>query len=352
MSGTADAVRVAIVQEPPAFLDREATVERARNLILEAGRNGAELVAFPETYVPGYPAYYTPGPAAEADEQAEYLLALRENAVRGPDDLEPIAAAADEASAVVVIGVNEVSDDPGSETMYNANFVFDADGRLAGSHRKLIPTFNERVYWGRSDDTEFVFETSLGRVGTLVCWENHMPLARAAAVRQGERFHVPNWPGSWGTGERHLEPERSTAADMYPAIREQAFAANAFAVSAHAVFDPEDVPDRWRHLFDADRTNADWACGGSCVVDPFGNYAVEPVFDERTILYHDCELDKRRVAAFEFDQPGHYGRGDVFDLQFGCEGGRSAVSDDRVAEVAARLGEDPRVRKIADALAR
>jgi amidase/nitrilase len=360
MSSTDGRVRVAAVQQPPVFLDRAATIERAGELIREAGRKGADLVAFPETYVPGYTGYYTPGGEADADEQAEYLLALRESAVRVPEDVDGLAAAAADAGTVVVIGCNEVDDRPGSETLYNTNLVFDADGRLVGRHRKLVPTFTERVYWGRGDDAELVFETDVGRVGTLVCWENHMPLARAAAVRQGEQFHVCNWPGSWGSGERHLEPERSTDSDVFPAVREQAFAANAFAVSAHAVLDPEEVPDEWRHLFESERTNADWACGGSCVVDPFGNYVAGPVFDDRTILYHDCDLDKRRLAAFEFDQPGHYARDDVFDLSVDRVGGPSGVdgssdsagvSDERVAAAAERLGEDPaHVREVASAL--
>lgn len=351
MNGIEGSVRVAAVQQPPVFLDRAATIDRARQLIHEAGENGADLVAFPETYVPGYPGYYTPGAEANADEQSAYLLALRENAVRVPEDIEGIAAAAAEAETVVVIGCNEIDDRPGSDTIYNTNLVFDADGRLVGRHRKLIPTFTERVYWGRGDDAEVVYETAVGRVGTLVCWENHMPLARASAVEQGEEFHVCNWPGTWSTGDRHLEPERSTDCDIYPAVREQAFAANAFVVSAHAVLTPDDVPERWHHLFESERMNADWACGGSCIVDPFGNYVVDPVFDEQTILYHDCDLDKRKLAAFEFDHPGHYARDDVFDLKFTYEDESYPVSDEQVEEVAAQLEEDPAyVREIATAL--
>ncbi|RQG91933.1 carbon-nitrogen hydrolase family protein [Natrarchaeobius chitinivorans] len=357
-----DTVRVAAVQQPPVFFDREATIERACELVETAGRQGADLVAFPESYVAGYPGYYTPGPAADADEQSAYLLALQESAVRVPQDVEPLAAAADDSDVVLVVGCNERDQRPGSETIYNTNLVFDSDGTLVGRHRKLVPTFTERLYWGRGDDTDVVFETDVGRVGTLICWENHMPLARAHALHQGETFHVCNWPGSWGTGERYLEAERSTDCDCYPAIREQAFSANAFVVSAHAVLDPADVPDRFHALFESECGSLEWACGGSCVVDPFGQYVAGPVFDDRTILYHDCDLEKRQLAAVEFDQPGHYSRDDVFDLQASNRDDvvsspdsptpLSDLTDEDVALVSDRLEEDPdRIREILGALA-
>ena len=319
--GGREKVKVAAVQAAPVFLDKEKTIEKACRLIREAGASGAELIVFSEAFIPAYPAYYTGGLESPLDEWAAYNIALQENAVLIPsDDTEILGRAARQAGAYVVIGCTELDDRPGSRTLYNTLLFLGRQGEVLGRHRKLMPTYTERTYWGWGDASDLkVFDTGIGRIGGLICWEHHMILIRAAMIHMAEEFHIAVWPGNWCViGPRLMEPDTTAfggACDLQPAIREHAFEAGAFVISVSGILRDEDFPKPWQHLRNSSRMNYGWAVGGSAIVHPLGGYLVEPVFNQETILYADCDANLIRLAKVVFDSLGHYSRWDVARLE-------------------------------------
>ena len=314
--GGHDKVRVAIAQVAPVFLDKRGTIKKAEQLISEAAANHANLIAFPETWIPTYP-YWTSAALGEDDAKkyARVIIALQDNSIRIPsEDTAQLCDAARKHHVHVVMGCNELSDIPGSRTIYNTLIFIDDEGRILGKHRKLMPTLDERLVWGMGDGTDLqVYATKVGRIGGLICWENHMVLARAALIMKGEEFHVAVWPGSWYTDKRLSDSDKVGGyCDSFPAIREHAFEAGAFVISAAPVTTLDQVPADFPYR---EKMNIEWACGGSAVVDPTGNFVVGPVFNKETLVYADCEADSIKVAKAFFDALGHYSRFDVARLE-------------------------------------
>jgi len=195
-SGRPPRFAVAAVQAAPVFLDLEASVDKAVDLIAEAASAGALLVAFPETWLPGYPAWIFGAAGWENPASKRAYARLARNAVTVDGDaVRRLRETAARHGVEVVIGINERDASYSRGTMYNSLLFIGADGALLGVHRKLMPTHAERILWAAGDgSTLSVFETPLGRVGGLVCWEHWMPLARFAMHAQGEQVHVAAWP--------------------------------------------------------------------------------------------------------------------------------------------------------------
>ncbi|HET9050523.1 MAG TPA: carbon-nitrogen hydrolase family protein, partial [Candidatus Dormibacteraeota bacterium] len=200
------AVRVAAVQATPAYLDREATLDRADALVDEAASSGAKLIVFPEAFVPGYPDFVWRLPAWS---DGSWYRRLAENSVTVPGPaVDRLAAAARRSGAWIVMGVTERTP---SGTLHNTLLHLAPDGGLAGLHRKLVATGGERTVWGPGDGSTLrVLQTPFGRLGGLICWENLMPLARAALYEQGVDIWVaPTWDNSdaWPATLRHVARE-------------------------------------------------------------------------------------------------------------------------------------------------
>jgi nitrilase len=323
--GGKEKVRVAAVQAAPVFFNKDKTLDKACRLIREAADHGAELVVFSETFIPGYPAYFTCGQATAVNQFVAYNVGLQDNAIVIPSpDTDRLAAACRDAGAYAVVGVDELDDRTGSRTVYNTLLFIDSEGKVLGRHRKLMPTFTERTYWGWGDGSDLkVFETRIGRLGGLICWENHMILVRAAMIHRGEEIHVANWPGTVdGSGQSRLVAggARNDQNDMHIAIREHAFEAGAFVVSVHGLLRDEDLVAPWEWLRNDPAMNHRWAIGGSAIVDPMGRFLVPPKFDEETILYADCQANSIKAAKVLFDSLGHYTRWDVVQLLVREEG--------------------------------
>ena len=299
-------IRVAAVQAAPVFMDREASVAKACTLIAEAGAHGARLAVFPETWLPGYPVWLDVAPGAALWDHAPAKAAfarLVANAVEVPGPAtEALAAAAARAGCAVVMGINERERGRLSGTLYNAIVTFGADGRLLGRHRKLIPTYTERLVWGRGDGSTLdVYDTPLGRVGGLVCWEHWMPLARHAMHALGEQIHAALWP---------------TVRDIHlVASRHYAFEGRCFVVAAGSVLRRDQIPDDLA-IFQNDGLPPDTYlhAGGSAIVGPDGHCLAGPAGSEETILYADLDLARIAAEHLTFDAVGHYGRPDVFTL--------------------------------------
>lgn len=190
-----DSFVAAIVQDSPVFLDLKASAAKAVSLIGEAAATGARLIAFPETWLPGYPIWLDVAPGAALWNHAPAKLIFRKlfenSVVLGGAEIARLCEAARSHECTVVMGVNERL----AGTLYNTMLYISADGELAGIHRKLMPTYSERMVWGQGDgSTLTVVDTPVGRVGGLICWEHWMPLLRAAMHAKHELVHVAQWP--------------------------------------------------------------------------------------------------------------------------------------------------------------
>jgi nitrilase len=293
---------VACVQAEPAILDCEATLDRLEQLTTEAAGNGAQLVVFPETFVAVYPSSrWAKSFAGWQNEGAKATFArIAENSVAvGSPAERRLAACARELGVWLVTGVNEVeAERPG--TIYNALLYHSPDGELALHHRKLVPTNHERLIWGRGDGRGLhAVETGFGRLGGLICWENYMPLARAALYESGVELYVASTADdsdAWQATLVHIARE-SRAYVIAPCVFQRA--------SAY----PEDFP-----LASELEGAGVLGRGGSAIVAPDGSYLAGPLYDEEGILY--AEVDRSRLLAERqrFDPVGHYSRPDVLEL--------------------------------------
>jgi nitrilase len=296
----AEPVTVAAVQASPVLLDRDATVDRVVALAEEAAAQGAGLVAFPEAFIPGYPDWVWHTRPSDRRANALYERLLRQAVVVGSPTTDVLADTASRLGIWLSVGVDER--EPAGGTLYNTLLTFAPDGSLAARHRKLMPTGAERLVWGMGDgSTLSVVDTAFGRLGGLICWENYMPLARAALYGRGiDVYLAPTWDNSdvWVPTLRHIAREgRTFVVGVTACIR---------------VADlPADVPGREEMYGDPD----DWLSrGNSVVVGPDGEVLAGPLVGEQGVVYAEIDANAARAARQQFDSVGHYSRCDVFRL--------------------------------------
>jgi nitrilase len=296
------AVKVACAQVEPVVFDLERTLDRLEKVAAEAAGNGAELVVFPETFVPVYPssrwAKAFAGWQNEGAKQTFALLAQNSVAVGSPAERR-IGATAKELGIWLVTGVNEIeSDRPG--TLYNSLLYHSPDGELALHHRKLVPTNHERLIWGQGDGRGLhAVDTGFGRIGGLICWENYMPLARVALYESGVEIYIASTADDgdeWQATLVHIARE-SRAYVISPCHFQRA--------SSY----PEDFP-----LASELEGAALLGRGGSAILAPDGSYLAGPLYDEEGILYADLEPSTLLAERQRFDPVGHYSRPDVLEL--------------------------------------
>jgi aliphatic nitrilase len=291
-------IRAAAVQLAPVLGSRSGTTDKVCAAIHAAAREGAELVVFPETVVPYYPYFsFIQAPAAMGKEH----LRLYEEAVTVPGPTtELVAEAARATGAVIVLGVNER--DHGS--LYNAQLVFDGDGRLVLHQRKITPTFHERMVWGQGDGAGLrAVDTRVGRVGTLACWEHYNPLARYALMADHEQIHVAMFPGSM-VGPIFAEQIEVT-------IRHHALESGCFVVNATGWLTPEQRAEV------AGTTGLEKAVSGGCftaIVSPEGSLLGKPLTEGEGIVYADLDLALITKRKRMMDSIGHYSRPELLSL--------------------------------------
>jgi nitrilase len=297
-------IRVALVQHPPAFLDRAATLDRAVGAVDEAARAGAQLVVLPEAFVPGYPAWiWRLRPGTDMALAAQLHARLCANAVDlSRDDLAPLRDAAARHGLTIVCGIHERDADFSRSTLYNTVVTLGPDGALLNRHRKVMPTSPERMVWGFGDATGLkAVDTPCGRVGALICWENYLPLARTAMYAQGVQVYVAP---TYDSGERWL-------ASMQHIAREGGCWVLGSCVAFQGRDIPASLPGRAQLYPDED----EWInAGDSVVVAPGGEVVAGPMHEERGILYAEIDLERVGMARRNLDVVGHYGRPDLFQL--------------------------------------
>jgi nitrilase len=299
-------VVVAAVQAEVAP-DLAAALERTRELAAEAARQGAQVIAFPETWIPGYPAWLDCCRDAalwdHAPVKAVYgRMAADSVVVDGPSG-QALRDVARDVKATLVVGVTErLERGAGRGTLFNALLTIGPDGTLLNHHRKLVPTYTERLVWGPGDaDGLRAVDTPAGRVGGLVCWEHWMPLARQALHESGEDVHVAVWPT---VHERHQI-----------ASRHYAFEGRCHVLAVGGLMRASALPPELEPHPDRITGPDDWVLrGGSAIIAPDGSYVVEPVWEQEAVLVAELSLHRAREESMTLDVTGHYHRADLFEF--------------------------------------
>jgi len=297
-------VRVAVVQAAPVIMDREATVEKTVSLVQEAAAKGAKIVLFPEAFIPAYPRGLAFGATVGSRNQAGRKDWARywENSVLVPSAAtDTLGEAAREAGVYLSVGIIERESEGSQSTVYCTLIYFGPDGKLLGKHRKLKPTASERLIWGEGDgSTLTTVDTPYGKMGGLICWENYMPLARAAMYDSGLGIY--------------LAPTADSRDGWQATIRHIALEGRCFVLACNQFVTKDMYPADlacYREL----ESSPDVMCrGGSAIVDPMGEYVAGPVYGKEDILIADLDLSLIAQSRFDFDVTGHYARPDVFQL--------------------------------------
>ncbi|WP_395073505.1 carbon-nitrogen hydrolase family protein [Hyphococcus sp.] len=317
---------MAAIQAAPVLFDKAASTEKACQLIAEAGAKGADIAAFGECWLPGYP-FWVDG--AVIDLTWEASATFLENAVDLPGpETDALCKAAADADIDVVIGIAE-RDQHTQGTAYCTALTIGREGRILNRHRKLKPTHAERIIWGDGDGAGLIVnDRQYGRISALNCWEHQMMLPGYALAAQGTQIHAALWPG-W---EKAPRPGEYCWARQHLLSRAFASQAGAYVICASGLRLEEHIPEKWRPLGVWEHT------GGSAIIDPRGE-VIAQAGDGEEILIAEGSLDIVRAAKAACDIAGHYSRPDIFKLhinisessariQFAEEGGEKAEDDD------------------------
>ncbi len=298
-------INVALAQIAPVWLDREASTQKVMQAITEAADKGAELVTFGECLLPGYPFWLelTGGAAFNSPKQKlihSHYLEQAINIERG--DLDDICTLSKQRSIAVVLGIAERASDRGGHTIYCSLVYINAQGQIQNVHRKLMPTYEERLAWGPGDGHGLrTFPIKDFTMGALNCWENWMPLARAALYGQGEDLHIASWPG----GEHNT----------HDITRFVAKEGRSFVVSVSGLMRKQDFPQNTPSLEEIlDNAKNTLASGASCVAAPDGSWILEPQIGMEGVFVVELDHQLVRQERQNFDPVGHYSRPDVTQL--------------------------------------
>lgn len=292
--------KVAVAQASPVMFERERTLKKVRVLTGEAARKGARLVLFPEAFVSAYPRGLDFGAVvgSRTDQGREDFRRYWDSSVDVPGPaVDELAETASKNEVYLVIGVVERE----GGTLYCSVLFFAPDGSFLGKHRKIMPTGSERLVWGFGDGSTMpVFDTPLGKLGAVICWENYLPLMRAAMYAKGIQIYcapTADMRDSWIASMRHIAVE-----------------GRCFVLSCNQFNRCCDFPPDYRAIFGGD-PDAVVCRGGSCIVDPFGNFLAGPNMEGEAILI--AEIDRAQIVRgkYDLDVAGHYARPDIFQLQ-------------------------------------
>lgn len=300
-----DKCSIAIVQAAPVMFDKESCVDKALRYIEECAEHGAELIVFPELFIPGYPYGMTFGyrvGSRDKDGRRDWKAYYDSSVCADGEEMQRIIDCAVRHRVYVSIGYSER--DAVKATLYNSNMMISPEGE-ALNHRKLKPTGSERVVWGDADRDYFpVMETPWGPMGNLICWESYMPLARTALYEKGIGIYI--------------SPNTNDNKEWQDTIRHIAIEGHCFFINCDMFFEKSDYPE-----FLSDEAKAEVAAlpsdivcrGGSCVIDPYGHEASETVWDKEAVIYAELDMQSVPASRMEFDAVGHYSRPDVLKLE-------------------------------------
>ena len=294
-------VKVAVIQATPVFFDIQKTIDKLERLVMESARQGCQFILFPESFIPGYPRKFTFGAAVglRTDAGRELYKTYWQNSLRLPSpELGRIEQIARDNGVFLAVGVTE-RDALNGSLYCTLIYVSPTQGYL-GKHQKIKPTGVERLIWaeGTGKDSLRVFDTELGRIGGLICWENYMPLARMSIYQQAPQLYVaptadarPTWPATL----QHIACE-----------------GRCYVLGSNQFFRRSDYPEAYQAFLDDD--DAVLSRGGSAIVSPQGTFIAGPLWDEEGILMAELDLDEVLKSKLDFDVIGHYTRPDLFSF--------------------------------------
>lgn len=311
MFGQYESIMVTAVQHAPVYLNLQQSIYKATQLIQEAALGGAKLVVFPETWLPGYPVWLDVAKGAGLWEYepatAVYRHLFQNSPTLHSTEINTLCQSAKMNQVMVVMGMNERK----GGTLYNTILTISAEGEILGVHRKLMPTYTERLVWGQGHEEILpVYDTPLGRVGGLICWEHWMPLARYAMHQKQELIHIAQWP---------------TVKEMHRvASRHYAFEGRCFVVAVGTVLQKKDLAHLDLALFAEIEGDDEMFLmrGGSTIIDPFGHCLTDPVFDKPALVSATLDVAKAIDGRLTLDTTGHYDRPDIFQLHIKGEAGK------------------------------
>ncbi|MEW6672070.1 MAG: carbon-nitrogen hydrolase family protein [Thermodesulfobacteriota bacterium] len=309
MGETFPKFKAAAVQAAPVFLDRERTLDKALSLIAEASRNGADLIAFPEVFISGYPYWNR---LENVFRTTPFFVEMLKHAVRVPGPVtDQLCKAAKETGIHVVIGINERPDNT-LGTLYNTNLVIGPEGNILLKHRKLMPTYAEKLVWGFGDGSTLrVLDTSIGKLGTLICGENANPLARFALIAQGEEIHVSNYPSMPSADYGGYD----IGADIRLRGAAHAFEGKVFHIVVSSMIDGT-VVDKLADTGEKRRILTSPQSGFTGIYAPGGKLMVAAASPDREeIVYADCDIQAIIGPKLRHDVAGQYNRFDVLSLR-------------------------------------
>ncbi len=307
--------KVAIIQQAPCFLDKIKTIKKAAEIIDSVSAQGAKLIVFPEAFIPGYPAWiWRLRPGGDWSLAEELHIRLVKNSVDlSTDDLKPMLEAAKNHDVTVVCGINERDNLNSQSTIFNSVITINGQGKVINNHRKLMPTNPERMVWGFGDGHGLsVIDSPVGKIASLICWENYMPLARYSLYAQGVEIYIAP---TYDSGDEWIGTMQHIARE-----------GKCWVLSCGVALERKDLPKDFPSLNELYPEDEHWINpGGSVIISPKGEIVSGPLSKEKADIIITIDVELAIHARRALDVAGHYSRPDVFNLQID-KSRRSAVS--------------------------
>ncbi len=293
-------VTVSLVQESPVFFDKEQTLVKVESLARECAKQGAQLIVFPESFVPGYPRGFSFGATVgkRTDEGRQLYELYYENSINlETDDRQRLEKLAKDTGAYLIVGATEKVNHNGS--LYCSMIYVSPTKGLLGVHRKIKPTGTERIFWAEAGGESLItVDATIGKLGGLICWENYMPLARMSMYQQGVQIYIA--------------PTADSRDVWIPTMQHIALEGRCFVLGCNQYFTKSMYPTEFQQLVESE--DEDFCKGGSVVVSPLGKILAGPLYDTTGILTTEIDLGEITRSKLDFDVNGHYNRADIFEF--------------------------------------
>lgn len=294
-------VKVCLIQDSPVFFDKEKTIQKIESLVKTHARQGCELIVFPESFIPGYPRGFSFGAVVgnRTEEGRKIYTEYHKNSIDlEGEELQRLVKLAKTEKVYLVIGITEKQSNNGS-LFCSMLYISPTDGFL-GVHRKIKPTGSERIIWSEDDGKSLVsFDTKIGKLGGLICWENYMPLARMSMYQKGVEIYIA--------------PTADSREEWTSTMKHIALEGRCFVLGCNQYYTKSMYPEKYQHLVENEPENL--CRGGSVIVSPLGKVIAGPLFDEAGALVAEIDLDEIVHAKLDFDVNGHYSRNDIFEFK-------------------------------------